>query len=788
MIYIDKITKKSNLEENDSISTYNGKWSAQQNYKAFETFFYFLKETRPKRILEIGTSIGGLTAFLKHSCNLLSLDCDILSYDINEFPWYSEIIDLGVDIRIENVFTTSYDDVNQEVKNFIQSDGLTVVLCDGGDKKSEFKLLSKFLKEGDFILGHDYSYDREYFENNVRGKIWNWMELTESDIELACKENKLIDYRREIFQDIVWVCKMKNSELYVSDGNELSKEVIPSVKNNGVTLVTGLWDIKREELTENWARTFSHYLEKFEQLLKIDCNLIIFGDTELEKFVWDRRDTSNTQFVNRNLDWFKSAVPFDKIQEIRNNPQWSGQSSWLPDSTQAKLEMYNPLVMSKMFLLHDAKIVDKFDSEHLFWIDAGITNTVHPGYFTHDKIHHKLHSIFNNFGFICFPYKASNEIHGFSYPKINEYAQDDVRLVARGGLFGGTKDSISHINSIYYNLLNRTIESGYMGTEESIFSIMLYRHNDIIDYVEISDNGLISKFCEDLKNDSISVKNTSGKIKVFSNYNIEKTALYVITFNSPNQFSTLIESMIEYDTDFIDKPKKYLLDNSTDVTTYDRYSELCKEFGFEHIKKDNLGICGGRQFIAEHFDETGLDFYFFFEDDMFFYNKKGEVCRNGFNRYVDGLYKKSLEITKKEDFDFLKYNFSEFYGDNSVQWSWYNVPQNVREDYWPKKTRLPESGLDPNAPKTEFNNIISYKGVPYATGEIYYCNWPQIVTKHGNKKMFIETKWAHPYEQTWMSHMYQLTKKKELYSGLLLMSPTEHDRFEHYEKGLRKES
>ena len=63
-----------------------------------------------------------------------------------------------------------------------------------------------------------------------------------------------------------------------------------------------------------------------------------------------------------------------------------------------------------------------------------------------------------------------------------------------------------------------------------------------------------------------------------------------------------------------------------------------------------------------------------------------------------------------------------------------------------------------------------------------------LVTKDGNKKMFLDTTWAHPFEQTWMSHMYQLVKKGELYPGLLLMTPTEHDRFEHYERSLRKES
>jgi hypothetical protein len=230
------------------------------------------------------------------------------------------------------------------------------------------------------------------------------------------------------------------------------------------------------------------------------------------------------------------------------------------------------------------------------------------------------------------------------------------------------------------------------------------------------------------------------------------------------------------------------LNNSTDLSTTVEYEKLCNEYGFEHIKNDNLGICGGRQWIAEHFDKTDLDYYLFFEDDMFFYPKKGEVCRNGFNRYVQKLYSKSLDIIKTENLDFLKLNFTEFFGDNGTQWSWYNVPQTVREEFWPENKSLPKQGIDPNAPKTNFDSIKSYKEIPYALGEVYYCNWPQIVSRDGNKKMFLDTTWAHPYEQTWMSHIYQLTKKGEIKSGLLLMTPTEHNRFEHYDGKLRKES
>jgi len=554
-----------------------------------------------------------------------------------------------------------------------------------------------------------------------------------------------------------------------------------------ITLVTGLWNIKRDQLNQGWSRSFDHYLQKLEELLKVETNLIIFGEEEIREFVESRRSGDNTQFIARDTEWFKNTVPYDRIQEIRNNPDWYNQSGWLKDSTQGSLEMYNPLVMSKVFLLNDAKIMDKFNSTHLFWIDAGLTNTVHPGYFTHDKIQDKLPKIFNKFGFIAFPYDANSEIHGFSYPKINEYAKNDVKLVCRGGLFGGRKDTIGDINGLYYDLLHTTINDGYMGTEESLFSILLYRHPDLIEYAEIEYNGLISKFCEDLKNDTVDVK-TKSPVNTNLKLELTNTALYVITFNSPKQFETLITSMIDYDTDFLDKPKKFLLDNSSDLSTTEKYLELCKEYGFEHIKKDNLGICGGRQFIAEHSEENGFDFHFFFEDDMFFYNGKETVCKNGFNRYIKNLYRKVLDITKQEGFDFVKMNYTEFYGDNGTQWSWYNVPQSVREQFWPEKSTLPVRGLDPNAPKTKYEKIISYEGIPYTSGEIYYCNWPQVVTREGNKKMFLNTTWAHPFEQTWMSHIYQETKNGNIKPGLLLTTPTEHNRFEFYEGHLRKES
>ena len=556
---------------------------------------------------------------------------------------------------------------------------------------------------------------------------------------------------------------------------------------NNLTLVTGLWDIGRDQLAEGWSRTYQHYLDKFKSLLKLNVNLIIFGDSDLQRFVEQRRDSNNTQFIVRTKDWFVNNEFYPKIQNIRQKPEWYNQVGWLKDSTQAKLEMYNPLVMSKMFLLNDARILDKFNSDYMFWIDAGITNTIHPGYFTHDKVLDKLPKYTDRFHFVCFPYETTTEIHGFEINAMNNYTQAKTNRVARGGFFGGKKEKINDMNSLYYMLLNDSLSKGFMGTEESIFTIMTYLYPQHINYSMIEGNGLMGKFFEDLKNDTLEVLNETPEPVKYQSNDISKVGLYVITFNSPKQFETLIKSMLEYDSDFITKPRKFLLDNSTDLSTTPRYKELCDQYGFEHIKKDNIGIMGGRIFVAEHFNDTDLDFYWFWEDDMFFY-PKNETCKNGFNRFVPNLYQKSLEIIQKEKFDFLKINYTEFYGDNGTQFSWYNVPQDFRQKHWPNNPKLPQMGLDPNAPRTKFDFINSHKGIPYVGGEVYISNWPIVLNKEGNYKCYLDTKWAHAYEQTTMSYCYQETIKGKIKPGLLLLTPTEHNRFDHYDGKLRKEN
>ena len=60
-----------------------------------------------------------------------------------------------------------------------------------------------------------------------------------------------------------------------------------------VTIVTGIWDIKRNELSVGWNRGFDHYLRNFEKLLRTDDNMIIYIEERYKSFVEERSPTKN---------------------------------------------------------------------------------------------------------------------------------------------------------------------------------------------------------------------------------------------------------------------------------------------------------------------------------------------------------------------------------------------------------------------------------------------------------------------------------------------------------------
>ena len=696
-------------------------------------------------------------------------------------------IDIGEDCMIsgeDNIQTFIIDSTNKvDCEEFLKDKGYDVILDDGlhtalGQLNTLKNFFSAVVDNGIYIIEDcGGGGDGENVFVNYKEEVISII----GDHTYMFGGNVLIIHKNNLKKGEVTFNNICNSVTYQS--NDL-------INFNGKqTIVTGLWNINRP------GREFHHYIGAFKRFLDIPQNLFIYIPKEYEYLVWEKRSPANTFVRVYELEDIKNLYnPFwSRTQKIRQSGEWLDQAGWLRDSPQAVLEMYNPIVQSKMFMLNDASILNPFDTEYFFWVDAGITNTVSHGHVADDNLLDKLSEYSKPFLFLSYPYVADREIHGFDYKAMNEIAENEVKYVCRGGMFGGQKQAINNANATYYSLLDHTLAQDLMGTEESIFTLMSYIEPSVYRRFELDENGHIVKFTQAIKENNVTLSKASAPIiqQVDDvNYKEIKTNLYMLTFNFPEQLLHTIESM-KKTPEWLTIPNLVLLDNSTDSTAKIKNQEIAREYNFTYIDLGgNTGICGGRQAAADHFDNSDADFMFFFEDDMTSNppELEGQFCRNGFRKYIPNLYNTVHKIMLEKDFDFLKLSFTEVYFDNDKQCSWYNVPQHIRTRDWPNYDKLPITGLDPNCPRTKFNHIYTKDDLSYISGEVYYANWPMIVSKEGNRKMFIDTKWAHPFEQTWMSHIYQLTKEEKIRPAILLASPIWHDRIKHYQPEERREN
>ena len=738
--------------------------------------------------VEFGCYVGESSKYLRKTLDETNSNKDLYVYDSFEglpplskheegMGWRPGTLNTTEDVLIKNFRDNGLKPPYtckgwfKDVPDYRIPDKICFAFLDGDFYDSIYDSLSKIydkVQEGGYILFHDY--ERNDLPG-VRAAIEDFLRERgeEYNVYTACEQVGVLK-------------KSKTQKIHTQQVEDTNKEL---------TVVTGLWDISRV------GRSFDHYIENFNKFLEMPVNMFIYVPKDLEHLVWAKRSRSNTHVRVFELEDIKNNFyqPFwDKTQEIRTNPEWLSQAGWLAGSPQASNEWYNPIVQSKMFMLHDAKILNVFNTDYFIWLDAGITNTVYEKYFTDNKCLDKLIPHLSTFLFLSYSYQANGEIHGFDFKAINKYAREEVKYVCRGGLFGGHKDFLSQANGTYYHLLQDTLASGYMGTEESLFSVMAHLEPHIYRRYALDENGLIVKFIQDLLDDNVRLENNGGRAHVLPkgvyNANTSKTSLYMLTFNFPEQIEHTVATWEANSPDWMSKPRKILLDNSTDENARIKNQELAIKYNFEYIPMEgNVGINGGRLFAAKHFQESDSDYYFFFEDDMGLNPSSNTgFCRNGFKNYIPDLYKKVHEIMAKEDFDFLKLSFTEVYMDNNIQVSWYNVPQSFRSFMWPDYDQLPISGLDPYAPRTKFDKIDVHNELSYISGEIYYANWPMIVSKKGNQKMFLDVQWEHPFEQTWMSYMFQETVKGNINPAVLLASPVWHNRIIYYKPEERREN
>ena len=197
----DYDNNKQKSQEVVEVIKYKGIQCGQANGFAHVLKSLFLKQSF-KNVIELGTQNGGTSLFLNDLMKLYGGD-NFITFDVNKCS-----------TDVNQVIGDFLNDQNTIglVKTNIQKEGKTLLFCDGGDKNREFNSFSPFLKDGDFIMLHDYAHDDNFFNEEIKGKIWYWHEAKFSEIRESVVKYNLVPYNTAQMAVFVYGCFFKQKE------------------------------------------------------------------------------------------------------------------------------------------------------------------------------------------------------------------------------------------------------------------------------------------------------------------------------------------------------------------------------------------------------------------------------------------------------------------------------------------------------------------------------------------------------------------------------------------------
>lgn len=149
---------------------------------------------------------------------------------------------------------------------------------------------------------------------------------------------------------------------------------------------------------------------------------------------------------------------------------------------------------------------------------------------------------------------------------------------------------------------------------------------------------------------------------------------------------------------------------------------------------------------------------FYFEDDIIFHPRREspQRCRFGFPDFVRDVLTHAVQIVTEEDLAYLKLNFHELWFDHSRNFS----------------TQAP----------SVFEKLSSIGDAAYFVGDVYYSNWPMLITQAGSRAIFDHDEPVMT-EGAYVRRAQTLRDHRRLRTGVLAAWPMEHDRqFERGEK------
>lgn len=171
-------------------------------------------------IIEIGSSYNGLSVFLALYCNLspktphtprnpnkpqfYSFDIEVRNFDGVVF-----LRQMGANFILGD--TLNDQNVIAGIRQLIGAPGRTLLICDGGDKIKEFELYAPFLKQGDYVLVHDYAKDTAEAAKKKAAGIWGFHESNLAALQPTISSANVQEVFEEEFYDAAFFCGRKEN-------------------------------------------------------------------------------------------------------------------------------------------------------------------------------------------------------------------------------------------------------------------------------------------------------------------------------------------------------------------------------------------------------------------------------------------------------------------------------------------------------------------------------------------------------------------------------------------------
>lgn len=251
---------------------------------------------------------------------------------------------------------------------------------------------------------------------------------------------------------------------------------------NDISLVTMLVDIDRQGRSVE-----DHYLSSLENLLSSRHPVIIYCDEKYRSIITKMDKGAPVTIVPFDRTHLEREWYFNPIKNIISQEQWLNQSSWMKDSVISN-PYYIPLTMMKQRFLENYTY--NVNSSYLYWVDCGMFSS----YNIKENINNFYFTIIpkDKFFMPFYPYSGYNEMHGFNAEKMLELYGTKPNYVRRATLFGGSKFHIRAMTKIFYSELKRCLDSGAVGAEESIYSLISAKHPYFFDHHQMKDGNIFN--------------------------------------------------------------------------------------------------------------------------------------------------------------------------------------------------------------------------------------------------------------------------------------------------------